>query len=145
MNMGSKMIQHKYSFAPFIVVLLVFGICCKGVSIAGDQGIIPNEVVKQILKHPRLTAFFHPEIKGRVPIVIQSNFVDPNIKIIMYEKPVVVIPDSKKQLITNIYMSFFEDGKVSISYPVEGLKGVFKFIPDTKGSWVLEEANVWEE
>lgn len=139
------MIHFMLTRGAITLLILFLEIYCSGISFAGDQGIIPNEVVKQILRNPKLNIFFHPEIEERVPIVIQSNFVDSNIQLILYHKHVVVVPDSKKQQITNIYMSFFENGTVNISYPVEGVKGIFRFDPDNKGSWVLKEAKVWEE
>ncbi len=143
-NMRDIIIQYKRLFSAYVAIYVILGICSLKISIAGDRAIIPDDVVKQILQHQKLAVFLHPEIEGRVPIVIQSNFVNPNIELILYKKPIVVIPDSKKQLITNIYMSFFENGKVSINYPVEGVTGVFEFISDGKGNWKLENANIWE-
>jgi len=143
--MGLRIIHFGRTSGAITLLVLFLEIYCLGVSLAGDQGIIPNEIVNQILRDPKLTIFFHPEIEERVPIVIQSNFVDPNIQLILYDKPVVVVPDSKKQQITNIYMSCFENGTVNISYPVEGVKGIFRFDLENKGSWVLKEARVWEE
>lgn len=85
-----------------------------------------------------ISRFFHPEVEGRVPVVIQSNFVDPDIALILYGEPLVVVKDTKRQVITNIYMRFFENGSVSINYPVEGVKGVFKFVHDPKGAGGLD-------
>ena len=143
--MGLRIIYFRRTSVAIALLVLFLEIYCSGISFACDQGIIPNEVVKQILRNPKLNIFFHPEIEERVPIVIQSNFVDPNIQLILYDKHVVVVPDSKKQQITNIYMSFVENGTVNISYPVEGVKGIFRFDLENKGSWVLKEARVWEE
>jgi len=143
--MGLRMIHFRRTSGAITLLILFLEIYCSGISFACDQEIIPNEVVKQILRNPKLNIFFHPEIEERVPIVIQSNFVDPNIQLILYDKHVVVVPDLKKHQTTNIYMSFFENGTVNISYPVEGVKGIFRFDPDNKGSWVLKEAKIWEE
>lgn len=142
--MNLKMIQ-KRSIIIALITVTIFGIYHSAITIASDKFMIPNEAVKQIFHHPHLTMFLHPEVKGRVPVVIQSNFVDPKLELILYGKPVIVIPDSKKQLITNIYFGFFKNGEVSISYPVEGVKGIFTFVLDNKGRWKLKFADVWEE
>jgi hypothetical protein len=126
-------------------MVLIFGIYHSDISIANDKSMVPNEVVKQILQHPEISMYLHPEVEGRVPVVLQSNFVDRELKLILFGKPVIVVTDSKKQLITNIYFSFFKNGEVSIRYPVEGVGGIFKFVLDNKGHWKLKYANVWEE
>jgi hypothetical protein len=133
-------LYRKSSLIAFLLTTLI-----PLISIASDKWAVPDEVVKQILQHPKLSIFLHPEVKGRVPVVIQSNFVNPKLESILFGKPVVVVPDSKNQLVTNIYFSFFKNGEVSISYPVEGVKGIFKFVLDNKGYWKLKFASVWEE
>ncbi len=143
-TMKIRTMNNKIKVTSLVISLLVLGLLFTDISIASNKGMIPDEVVKQILQHPKLTAFFHPEVEGRLPIVIQSFFVNPNIKLLLYDKPVVVVPDSKKQITTNIYMSFFENGHVSITYPVEGIKGTFQFALVQK-TWVLKDAKIWEE
>ena len=126
-------------------MILIFGIYHSDISIANDKLMVPDEVVKQILQHPEISMYLHPEVEGRVPVVIQSNFVDPELKLILFGKPVIVVPDSKKQLTTNIYFSFFKNGEVSIRYPVEGVGGIFKFVLVNKARWKLKFVSVWED
>ena len=135
----------KKTITFFSIAILAFGISFAKVTIATDQWMIPNEVVKQVLQNPKLRMYLHPEVQGRVPVVIQSNFVDPKLKFILYGKPVIVVQDSKEQIVTNIYFSFFQKGDFSISYPVEGVKGTFSFVLDDNGYWKLKYAKVWEE
>ena len=139
------MINQKRSIVNFSIIIIAIGTYFSYVTTGSDKWMIPNEVVKQILQHPNLSMYLHPEVQGRVPVVIQSNFVDPKLEFILYGKPVIIVPDSKKQLVTNIYFGFFKNGDVSISYPVEGVKGTFSFVFDNKGHWKLKSANVWEE
>ncbi|MFC1494321.1 hypothetical protein ACFL6W_03480 [Thermodesulfobacteriota bacterium] len=143
MNMILKIILHKYKIV-IIIYTLIFSMLGTGISLAGEWQMVPNEIVKLILQHPKLMKFIHPEVEGRVPIVIQSYAVDPNIKLIMFGKPIVVVPDSKEQLTTNIYMSFFRDGEVSITYPVEEITGLFKFVTDSEGKWKIDTVEIWE-
>ena len=64
------------------LLVLFLEIYCSGISFASDQGIIPNEVVKQILRNPKLNIFFHPEIEERVPTDITPAFaIDINHKL----------------------------------------------------------------
>ncbi len=139
------MFPRKTHIVVFLMCFITIVACCLSHAGVVDKYSVPSEVVAQMLQHPRFSVFIHPETEGRLPIVVQSDFVDPNLELILYGQPVDVVKDTKHQLVTNIFISHFQDGQVSLTYPIEGVKGIFDFTLEPDGTWLLKAINIREQ
>lgn len=44
-----------------------------------SQQLIPRAVLKLIIDHPALAGYLHPEVAGRVPLVISDHLLAPGV------------------------------------------------------------------
>ena len=111
---------------------------------------IPSSIVVQVLNHPKLQQFLHPEAPGRVPVVISAHLVDPRLSLRKFGKPVRIIPDSRLKNGDGAFLRFDNYSvkqniaMVGIRYKAEGVGGDFRFRRSNDGSWKLIKAEVWE-
>ena len=111
----------------------------------GDE----QPVIAAILQHEGLRAFLHPEVEGRVPVVLsESNLVTAPLDLTMFGQPVrVVSPGAAQPLAPVIELTSLERSAtgavIAIRYAVEGVSGQARL--SREGSkWVVTEMNLSE-
>jgi hypothetical protein len=110
---------------------------------------IPEAIVRQVIDHTAFEVFLHPEIPGRVPLIISDHLLVPDIRLTQFGRPVVVVRDQEVESRPCLRFKDFEfKGSrvvVTFTYGVEGVRGQFDFIQANRGTWQLVAAKVSEE
>jgi len=109
---------------------------------------VPTAIVEQVINHPDVQQFLHPDVPGRVPLVLSSHLLDPRLSLRKFGKPVRVVPDAhlKKGLAYLRFTRFTLKQNVvtvEVRYSVEGMGGRFSFQRDGT-LWRLLKAGMWE-
>lgn len=112
---------------------------------------VPAAIVEQVINHPAVQQFLHPESPSRVPLVLSSHLLDPRLSLRKFGRPVKILPDAKLKAGNKSYLRFVRYSiehsvatvEVRLSY--EGMGGKFRFRRDGRDlSWRLLDARVWE-
>ena len=109
---------------------------------------VPTAIVEQVINHPDVEQFLHPDMPGRVPLVLSCHLVDPHLSLRKFGKSVRVVADAqRKKGVACLRFTQFtlkhNVATVEVQYSVEGMKGRFRFQRDGV-LWRLLKAGVWE-
>lgn len=130
------------------LTLLVLLLSNVAFAINQESEYIPVEIVQQVTDYPGLHEFLHPEIAGRVPLVLSSHLLPPKLELRKFGHPVHVRQDSG--LRNGAFIRFrdyrVDAGKATVllDYKVAGVSGRFLFTRTREGRWVLTDASIWE-
>ena len=112
------------------------------------QPLVPGPVVRLVIDHPSLAGYLHPEVAGRVPLIISDHLLAVDIKLSKFGQPVRIVHDSEVGSRPHLrFLSFQVDGrraKVTIEYKVEGVQSVFILEQGSNGWWKVVDATATE-
>jgi hypothetical protein len=113
-----------------------------------SQALVPRPVLKLIVEHPALAPYLHPEVVGRVPLVVSDHLLEPGVTPSKFGRPLRIVHDQDVGTQPHLRISTFElDGsraKAVVEYRVERVQAVFDLRRDTKGWWTVVEVKVTE-
>lgn len=108
-----------------------------------------EKIVQSIIDHKQLLPYLHPEIAGRVPLVISDHLVGPGLKLNKFKKRVMIVPDKKVQ---GAYLRFtvfscrtdvtYTYCNIVFEYPIEGVTGAAGVWIHQNGSYKLEKVDI---
>jgi len=108
--------------------------------------LVPRPVLKLIVEHPALAPYVHPEIAGRVPLVVSDHLLEPGVTPSRFGQPLRIVPDREVGTKPHLrILSFDVDGfraKAVVEYKVEGVLAIFDLRRDSKGWWTAVDAKV---
>jgi len=111
-----------------------------------SPSLVPRPVLKLIVEHPVLASRLHPEVPGRVPLVVSDHLLEPGVTPSKFGQPLRIVPDGKVGTQPHLRFSSFEvDGSRAtavVEYRVEGVQAVFDLRRDSKGWWTVVDATV---
>ena len=58
-----------------------------------SQPLVPRPVLKLIVDHPALAPYLHPEVVGRVPLVVSDHLLEPGVTPSKFGRPLQIVPD----------------------------------------------------
>jgi hypothetical protein len=64
-----------------------------GASGEQSQPLIPTAVLKLIIDHPALAGYFHPEVAGRIALVVSDHLLSPGVTPTKFGQPVGILGD----------------------------------------------------
>lgn len=130
-------------------------LACQGEAQPETEGrtVVPNvrqedmtSVVQAVLDAPALQAYLHPEVEGRVPLVLVTRMdLDDGLR--KFDAPVHVTdaaPSDGTWLEITDVQPVSNGYAVAISYPVEGLTGRFEVSRDEEGRWIARRHELTE-
>lgn len=139
-------LSHIWRAVRIIAILTLFG--CSSLSRSNRIQPIPAEIIEQIINEPDLQAFLHPEVEGRIPLVISDHLIEPNIYLTKFGRPVRIISDHKLSAGPFLRFTCFtvqgSTATVKLEYKIEGVAAEYLFAGDMEGSWQFREAQIWE-
>lgn len=133
----------------FSLLLSAIALSWSSVRMAqASPDLVPRAVVKLIIEYPRLAKYLHPELEGRVPLVISDHLLAPGITPSRFGHPVQIIPDRDIGARPHIrFMSFKVKGTRAttvIEYKAEGVRGEFELESTPSGWWKVLDAKISE-
>ncbi len=118
------------------------------VGLQQSQALVPRPVLKLIVEHPVLAPYLHPEVAGRVPLVVSDHLLEPGVTPSRFGRPLRIVHDREVGTEPHLrILSFDVDGsraKAVVEYKVEGVQAVFDLRRDAKGWWTVADAKVAE-
>jgi len=109
------------------------------------QPLVPRPVLKLIVDHPALAPYLHPEVVGRVPLVVSDHLLEPGVTPSKFGRPLQIVPERGVGTRPHLRILSFEvDGsraKAVVEYRVEGVQAVFD-LRQSKGWWTVVDAKV---
>jgi hypothetical protein len=119
------------------VLMAVVGVGCQ--TKAPSQAEM-SEIVQAVLDHPALQPYFHPEKKGRVPVVVSDLMIGTQVQATKFGKPIRLENDpslgSHRPFWRFTSVKVRDDqAEVSFEYPVEDLSGTINLRKDADGRW----------
>ena len=116
------------------------------VGLQQPQPLLPRPTLKLIVEHPALAPYFHPEIAGRVPLLVSDHLLEPGVTPSRFGQPLRIVPDREVGTKPHLRILSFEvDGsraKAVVEYKVECVQAVFDLRHDAKGWWTVVDAKV---
>jgi len=113
-----------------------------------SQPLAPRPVLKLIVDHPALAPYLHPELAGRVPLVVSDHLLEPGVTPSKFGQPLRIVHDAEVGTQPHLRILSFEvDGsraRAVVEYRVEGVRAVFDLRRDSKGWWRVVDAKVTE-
>src|SRR2546426_12226485 len=110
--------------------------------------LVPRPALKLIVEHPALAPYLHPEVAGRVPLVVSDHLLEPGVTPSKFGQPLRIVPDREVGTQPHIRILTFKiDGsgaKATIEYKVEGVQGLFNLKRESNGWWSVVDAKVAE-
>ena len=104
-------------------------------------------LLRQTLDDIKLESFFHPDQPGRHSLCIYGPALPPNLSLEKFGRPVTVVnsPDNCKNcLIIDTIIVADTTARLTLRYPIEGLRGEFSFTRTTD-NWTLTSSNLTEK
>src|SRR6266852_7824907 len=75
---------HVALVALSCMVLVAAGLGWAGAAASQQsQALVPRAVLKLIIDHPALAPYLHPEVTGRVPLIVSDHLLEPGGYILM--------------------------------------------------------------
>jgi len=133
-----------------LAVLAVVAASGWTVRASGQQSrqLIPRAVLKLIIDHPALAGYLHPEVAGRVPLVVSDHLLAPGVTPSKFGQPVRILGDREMGSRPHIRFQSFEvrgaRAKTVVEYKVEGVEAVFTLESTASGWWSVVDAKVAE-
>lgn len=129
-----------------IVLAVVASGWALGASTQPSHQLVPRAVLKLIIDHPALAGYLHPEVAGRVPLVISDHLLAPGVTPSKFGQPVRIVRDREVGSQPHIrFLSFEVEGSRAnavIEYKVEGMEAVFILESTSAGWWKVVDAKV---
>src|SRR5256712_2780381 len=66
------------------------------VGLQQPQPLLPRPALKLIVEHPALAPYLHPEIAGRVPLVVSDHLLEPGVTPSRFGQPLRIVPDREE-------------------------------------------------
>jgi len=105
-------------------------------------------VLKLIIDHPVLAPYLHPELAGRVPLVVSDHLLEPGVTPSKFGQSLKIVSDREAGTQPHIrILTFAIDGaraKATIEYKVEGVQALFNLKRGSNGWWSVVDAKVAE-
>jgi len=113
-----------------------------------SQQLVPRAVLKLIIDHPALAGYLHPEVAGRVPLVVSDHLLAPGVTPSKFGQPVRILGDREMGSRPHIRFQSFEvrgtRAKTVVEYKVEGVQAVFNLESTASGWWTVIDVKVAE-
>ena len=111
-----------------------------------SQQLVPRAVLKLIIDHPALAGYLHPEVAGRVPLVVSDHLLAPGVTPSKFGQPVRILGDREVGSQPHIRFQSFEvqgtRAKTMVEYKVEGVQAVFNLESTASGWWSVVDVKV---
>ena len=136
-----------------VLALLAIALTASWPSASGTSGsqmlpLVPRAVLKLIIDHPALAKYLHPEIEGRVPLVISDHLLESGVTPSKFGKPVRILSDREVGTLPHLRFTSFEvegtRATARLEYKVEGVEAAFILETTTSGWWKVVDAKVDE-
>lgn len=118
------------------------------ISSTPESPLVPRAVLKLIIGHPALSKYLHPEIEGRVPLVVSDHLLESGVTPSKFGKPVRILSDREAGTLPHLRFTSFEvegtRATASLEYKVEGVEAVFTLETSPSGWWKVVDAKVAE-
>ena len=118
------------------------------VGLQQPQPLLPRPALKLIVEHPALAPYLHPEIAGRLPLVVSDHLLEPGVTPSRFGQPLRIVQDRDVGTQPHLRISSFEvngsRAKAVVEYRAEGVEAVFNLRRDSKGWWTVVDATVAE-
>ncbi len=105
-------------------------------------------LLKLIIDHPALAGYLHPEVAGRVPLVVSDHLLAPGVTPSKFGQPVRILGDREMGSRPHIRFQSFEvqgtRAKTMVEYKVEGVQAVFNLESTASGWWTVIDVKVAE-
>jgi hypothetical protein len=106
-------------------------------------------IIQSILDLGKLQVYLHPEISGRIPLVISDHIIGQNLKLNKFKEKVKIVSDKS---VTGAYLRFtvFECKadptycNIAFEYPIEGVSGSTGLWISPNGSYKFEKTDISE-
>ena len=137
-----------------VALSAVLLLACQGDAQPETEGrtAVPNAsqedmtaVVQAVLDAPALQPYFHPEVAGRVPLVLVTRLDVNGLR--MFDAPVRVTdatPSDGAYLEITDARPVSNGWAIAVSYPVEGITGRFEVARDEQGRWIARRHDLTE-
>lgn len=120
----------------------------QGVPQQGRNANITQDMVRQVLDNPKLELFLHPEVEGRIPVVLSDHLLASPMDLSKYGQPVRVSADTTptERAILRFTRLTLGDNNATLEfvYDIEGVYGKCTFARAADGTWLLSAMSVWE-
>src|ERR1700704_424606 len=73
-----------------------------------SQPLVPRPVLKLIVDHPVLAPYLHPEVAGRVPLVVSDHLLEPGVTPSKFGRPLRIVQDRDVGTQPHLRISTFE-------------------------------------
>lgn len=132
-----------------ILVLLFSAGSVSAKKSAGGKNKYPKEaIIQSIIDLEQLKSYLHPEIPGRIPLVISDHLVGQNLTLNKFGKKVRIVAE---EAATGAFLRFTvfncKNGNycnVAFEYPIEGLSGDTGVFVNRDGSLKFEKTEITE-
>ena len=106
-----------------------------------SQSLVPRPVLKLIVDHPALAPYLHPEVVGRVPLMVSDHLLEPGVTPSKFGQPLRIVHDRDVGAQPHLRILSFEvDGsraKAVVEYKVEGVRVEFDLRSNSHGWWTV--------
>lgn len=124
----------------------IFSVLVAFVTLQQAQPLVPRPVLKLIVEDPALAPYLHPEVAGRVPLVVSDHLLEPGVTPSKFGQPLQIVPDREVGTRPHLQILSFEvhgsRAKAVVEYRVERVQAVFDLRRDAKGWWTVVDAKV---
>lgn len=142
-NGGRAAITNTASF-----LFLVVHLSALRVEARQSPPLVPRSVLKLIIDHPGLASHFHPETRGRVPLVVSDHLLAEGVTPSKFGQPLRILADTAMGARPHLRFRRFEiQGNVAhavVEYRVEGVEASFTLRRTDSEWWSIVEAKVSE-
>jgi len=111
-----------------------------------SQSLVPRPVLKLIVDHPALAPYLHPEVVGRVPLMVSDHLLEPGVTPSKFGQPLRIVHDRDVGAQPHLRILSFEvDGsraKAVVEYQVEDVRVEFDLRSNSHGWWTVADAKV---
>ena len=132
------------------ISLMMAGAATVIASLAGASTVeihLPVEVCELILKDPEIVEYFHVDVPGRLPIVVDSTFLPPEFSPQRLDYPIKAASGPSSGMADAFRITRVDSTHdrivVEFQYPLEGLRGRFTVVRKDE-KWVIKKRKLWE-
>ena len=109
---------------------------------------VPVEIARQVIDHPDLQPFLHPEAPDRIPLTVSRTRMEEPLKHTKWGKAVRVVDTSalrgKPYLEFTDFRALGGLAVVAYEYRIEGVEGLMVFKESPDGHWAVVAHRVVE-
>ena len=107
-----------------------------------------SQVVQTVLDCPKFEVFLHPEVEGRIPLLVAGSVVPDGLRVVKYGKNIVKVvlrePETRAVIVFDELLVVGNDAKVRILYPAEGVSASFT-LRNSSDAWSITSSQVIEQ